>query len=54
MTFAMTPEGERKFRAYSGVLPLSLIRKLCGCGKTITARQLTQYGSCDACLRMPK
>jgi len=26
-------------------------RKLCACGKQVTARQLTQYGRCQTCSR---
>lgn len=33
-------------------LPLSLNRKRCVCGKVATAKQLAQYGACDACARI--
>ena len=31
--------------------PISLNRKRCACGKVVTAKQLTQYGMCDPCVR---
>lgn len=30
--------------------PVSLRRRRCGCGKVVTAKQLTQYGACAACV----
>ena len=30
--------------------PMSLRRRRCGCGKVVTAKQLTQYGACAACV----
>lgn len=31
--------------------PISLRRRRCGCGKVVTAKQLTQYGACGTCVR---
>jgi len=31
--------------------PVSLRRRRCACGKVVTAKQLTQYGACAACVR---
>jgi hypothetical protein len=30
--------------------PVSLSRRRCACGKVVTAKQLTQYGACAACV----
>jgi hypothetical protein len=30
--------------------PVSLRRRRCACGKVVTAKQLTQYGACAACV----
>lgn len=32
-------------------VPVTLRRKRCACGKVVTAKQLNQYGACDACVR---
>jgi len=31
--------------------PVSLRRKRCACGKSVTAKQLVQYRACVACVR---
>jgi hypothetical protein len=40
------------YRAQTAVLvPITLIRKRCSCGKVVTAKQLRQYGACNPCVR---
>lgn len=31
--------------------PVSLRRRRCACGEVVTAKQLTQYGACAACVQ---
>lgn len=40
---------ERHHLANQAVPAYSLIRKVCACGKTSTAKQLAQHGKCKAC-----
>lgn len=42
---------ERYHMATHQSFPLVLRRKVCACGKQITARQETQYGKCVSCVR---
>jgi hypothetical protein len=40
------------YRAQTAALvPVTLRRKRCACTKVVTAKQLQQYGACDACVR---
>lgn len=32
--------------------PVSLRRKQCACGRIVTAKQLTQHGSCNTCAQL--
>ncbi len=44
--------GLERFRENTAsTAPISLRRKQCACGKIVTAKQLVQQGSCDACAR---
>lgn len=42
---------EARYRAESARPAVSLIRKRCACGTTVTAKQLQQYGACNKCVR---
>jgi len=51
----MHPNTESWYRANTArAVPYSHKRKQCGCGKRVTAKQLTDYGKCDACYRATK
>ena len=46
------PSQTALYRAQTAALvPITLIRKRCSCNRVLTAKQLRQYGACDACLR---
>jgi hypothetical protein len=46
------PNSTAAFRATTAATPpITLRRKRCACGVVVTAKQLTQFGGCVACVR---
>jgi hypothetical protein len=45
------PSSTAMFRqATANSIPFVHVRKLCGCGRQVTARQLSQHGKCPVCV----
>jgi hypothetical protein len=47
----LTPNFEADFRRRSNTPSVSLIRKRCACGTTVTAKQMKRHGKCNSCVR---
>lgn len=50
----LSPNFEAKYRERSNAAPISLVRKKCDCGTTITAKQMKRHGKCDPCVEAAK
>jgi hypothetical protein len=47
----LAPDFQARYRAESNRAPVSLRRKKCACGTTVTAKQLIQYLVCAKCVK---
>lgn len=50
----MSAGGEAAYRVQSAKPPMSHVRKRCGCGAIVTAKQLEQYRRCPTCVKIER